>query len=56
MTEYTDLVEKMRAKLKEEKEGRRVTYVQVSNGRYTVGRKDGSVQKLSRKEWLSLSE
>jgi|TARA_R110002012_G_scaffold298968_1_gene497698 hypothetical protein len=56
MTEYTDLVEKIRAKLKEEKEGRKVTFVQASNGKYTIGRKDGSLQELSEKEWLNLSE
>ena len=56
MTEYTDMVEEMRAKLKAEKEGRKISFVQASNGRYLVGRKNGSVQELSRKEWLNLSE
>ena len=54
MTEYTDIVEAMRLRIKEEKEKKRFTFVQASNGRYLVGRKDGSVQELNEKEWLKL--
>ena len=54
MTEYTDMVEAMRLRIKEEKEKKQIAFVQASSGRYLVGRKDGSVQKLNRKEWLKL--
>ena len=54
MTEYTDIVEAMRLRMKEEKEKKQIAFVQASSGRYLVGRKDGSVQELNRKEWLKL--
>ena len=54
MTEYTDMVEAMRLRIKEEKQKKRFTFVQASSGRYLVGRKDGSVQELNEKEWLKL--
>ena len=56
MTEYTDIVEAMRLRIKEEKEKKQFTFVQASSGRYLVGRKDGSVQELNEKEWLKLKE
>ena len=56
MTEYTDIVEAMRLRIKEEKEKKKFTFVQASSGRYLVGRKDGSVQELNEKEWLQLKE
>ena len=54
MTEYTDMVEAMRLRIKEEKEKKQIAFVQASSGKYLVGRKDGSVQELNRKEWLKL--
>ena len=56
MTEYTDIVEAMRLRIKEEKEKKQIAFVQASSGKYLVGRKDGSVQELNRKEWLKLKE
>ena len=56
MTEYTNMVETMRLRIKEEREKKKFTFVQASNGRYLVGRKDGSVQELNEKEWLKLKE
>ncbi len=56
MTEYTDIVEAMRLRIKEEKEKKQIAFVQASSGRYLVGRKDGSVQELNAKEWLQLKE
>jgi hypothetical protein len=56
MTEYTEIVEAMRLRIKEEKEKKKFTFVQASSGRYLVGRKDGSVQELNEKEWLKLKE
>ena len=56
MTEYSDIVEEMRAKLKAEKEGRKIVFVEASNGTYLIKRKNGSTQKLSKKEWLNLLE
>ena len=54
MTEYTNIVEAMRLRIKEEKEKKQIAFVQASSGRYLVGRKDGSVQELNREEWLKL--
>ena len=56
MTEYTDIVETMRLRIKEEKEKKQIAFVQASSGKYLVGRKDGSIQELNRKEWLKLKE
>ena len=56
MTEYTDIVEAMRLRIKEEKEKKQFAFVQASSGRYLVGRKDGSRQELNEKEWLKLKE
>tara|TARA_R100001143_G_scaffold62778_2_gene67040 strand:- start:1160 stop:1330 length:171 start_codon:yes stop_codon:yes gene_type:complete len=54
MTEYTDIVEAMRLRIKEEKEKKKFTFIEASSGRYLIGRKDGSVQELNREEWLKL--
>jgi len=54
VTEYTDIVEAMRLRIKEEKEKKKFTFIEASSGRYLIGRKDGSVQELNRKEWLKL--
>jgi len=54
VTEYTNIVEAMRLRIKEEKEKKKFTFVQASSGRYLIGRKDGSVQELNEKEWLKL--
>ena len=54
MTEYTDIVEAMRLRIKEEKEKKKFTFIEASSGRYLIGRKDGSRQELNRKEWLKL--
>ena len=56
MTEYTDIVEAMRLRIKEEKEKKMVTFLHASGGKYLIGRKDGSTQVLNRKEFLKLSE
>ena len=56
MTEYTNIVEAMRHRIKEEKEKKQIAFVQASSGKYLVGRKDGSIQELNRKEWLKLKE
>ena len=54
MTEYTDMVEEARLRIKEEKEKKQFTFIEASSGKFTIGRKDGSVQELNRKEWLKL--
>lgn len=54
MTEYSDMVEAMRLKIKEEKKKKQIAFIQASDGKYLVGRRDGSIQELSRKEWLKL--
>ena len=56
MTEYTNMVETMRLRIKEEKEKKKFTFIEASSGRYLIGRKDGSVQVLNEKEWLKLKE
>ena len=54
MTEYTDIVEAMRLRIKEEKEKKEITFFQASDGKYLIGRKDGSRQVLNKKEFLKL--
>ena len=56
MTEYTDIVEAMRLRIKEEKEKKQIAFIHASSGKYLIGRKDGSIQELNRKEWLKLKE
>jgi len=56
MTEYTDIVEAMRLRIKEEKEKKMVTFLHASGGKYLLGRKDGSTQVLTSKEFLNLKE
>mgnify|MGYP003154129525 CR=1 FL=1 len=56
MTEYTDIVEAMRLRIKEEKEKKEITFFQASDGKYLIGRKDGSRQVLNKKEFLKLNK
>jgi hypothetical protein len=56
MTEYTNIVEAIRLKIKKEKEKKEITFFQASGGKYLVGRKDGSIQELTNKEFLKLDE
>ena len=39
-----------------EEKKKKFTFIEASSGRYLIGRKDGSVQELNRKEWLKLKE